>query len=1052
MTPIRNLLSDAVRYGLVAGTVGFAGLASMSALAQDTTAKTDSTKAKEVGRVEVIGSRIKRSVDTEPTAPVTTMTRADIAQTGLTSTFDVLNHLSASDGTGLSTVTTQTNGSDGSQSISLREMGAQRTLVLVDGKRWPTDANGIVDLSSIPVAIIERVEVLKDGASAIYGSDAIAGVINIVTRKRFEGAELSWYYGQTSHGDGEQDSESVTIGANGDRTNAVISLSRSAQKTISAGARSRTDANIYGCDQILADYNPSTVYGPEDPHRLAGKCGSLISQFGVFYDPSINPSALISLNHSADGSSWAPGTKASDFHVFNPLDRYNFAPVNYLQQPATRNSLFASGNFDITDNVSAYARVTYTQRRSSQQLAQVPTTATSSGSSGPQWIMGYDNNSIFNPVKAPAPSYCAPGIGSHCAVTWNTYFRNVALGPRHNDYTFNTLAGTVGLQGSFQLGDRNFDWETYAQYNSADNTKIGLNYVNLLHLNAGMGASFADANGLHCGTPGNVIFGCVPIDLFNGPGMGLGNKYKTVDGSGPGGFYTVTAADVQAMLNYMGYTEVQHDNNSGINYGATLSGEIAPLQGGMLAFAAGVEQRRANANFSPDPLAASGASSDNAVLPTSGSTKVNEWYLELQAPLLKNLPWAKELEIDAAIRKSDYSGRGFFNFNDVASNPGSPSTSKFSLRWKPFDDLLLRGTWGQTFRAPSVNDLYSGLAQNFPIATDPCSVTADPAIDNFSNLSAAGKAECIKEGVAAGGVHIPSNQQISAYQGGNPALQPEHGHDLTYGFVWSPSQWDALKGFNLTVDYWKISLNQAISALGAQDILNRCYGLVGGIAAGSSLYCGLISRATGGATAGRLTNVIGVEFNLSRLVTDGIDIGMNWRRETGWGTFGAKFDSTYTRSYKTAGSDTDPLSDNLVGQYANGPLFRWRSNLTLDWTRGDWDASWTMRYMSAQDENFGCNSKGILKSLICNRPASFSHFAPDDGIGSNLGYNHMGAVVYHDVQVGWKAPWKAHVALGARNVFGKEPPLAASAFAQSFDASYDMPGGPFYYLQYTQSF
>src|SRR5450432_479211 len=194
MTPIRNLLSDAVRYGLAAGAVGIAGLASMSAFAQDTTApsNTDTTKAKNLDRVEVIGTRIKRAVDTEPTSPVTTLTRADIEQTGLTSTFDIINHISASDGSGLSTVTTQTNGSDGTQTVSLRNLGPQRTLLLVDGKRWPADANGVVDLSTIPVAIIERVEVLKDGASAIYGSDAIAGVINIITRKKFDGAQVGW--------------------------------------------------------------------------------------------------------------------------------------------------------------------------------------------------------------------------------------------------------------------------------------------------------------------------------------------------------------------------------------------------------------------------------------------------------------------------------------------------------------------------------------------------------------------------------------------------------------------------------------------------------------------------------------------------------------------------------------------------------------------------------------------------------------------------------------------------------------------------------------------
>ena len=1043
MTPIRNLLSDAVRYGLAAGAVGFAGLASMSALAQSAPAQSssDSSKAKEVGRIEVIGSRIKRAVDTEPTAPVTTMTRADIQQTGLTSTFDVINHISASDGSGLSTVTTQTNGSDGSTSVSLRELGASRTLVLVDGKRWPADSTGTVDLSSIPVAIIERIEVLKDGASAIYGSDAIAGVINIVTRKKYEGAQVAWYYGQTSHGDGQMNTEEVTIGANGERSSAVVSLSRSEQKAIFAGNRTRTNVSTYGCAQILADYVPGTAYGNEDPHRLAGKCGSIFSQWGTFYDPSIDPSNLIALNHSADGTSWAPGTKPSDFHAYNPLDRYNFAPVNYLQQPATRNNLYAAGNFDITDNVSAYARVSYTQRRSSQQLAQVPISLSTSGGQGPQWAFGYDNGSIFNPAHTPAPSYCGPNATDRCTTTWATYIRNVAGGPRHNDYVFNTLASTVGLQGSFQLGDRNFDWEVYGQYNTADSTKTGLNYINLFNLKKGLGPSFADAGGLHCGVydptqPANgAIAGCTPIDLFNASGMGLGNKYRRSDD--PTKFYTITAQDVANMINYMDYTEVAITGTRGINYGATLSGEILPLQGGMLSFAAGVEQRRASAKFTPDALVAGGGSSDNFTTPTSGETKVNEWYLEIEAPLLKNVPGARELEIDAAIRKSDYKSNGIFNGNAITNNPGSPSTAKYSLRWKPFEDLLLRSTWGQTFRAPSVSDLYSGGSENFPAATDPCNTT------NWANLSTGGKNQCMAQGVANGG-YVQPNTQIRALSGGNPFLKPEKGHDFTAGFVWSPS-FDMLKGFNLTVDYWKINLQDILTGFGAQDMLNRCYGFQGQTQ--DLTYCNFVPRNSSGVPTGILT----ASFNLARLQTDGVDIGATYKRETAWGTFGAKWDTTYTNSFRSTTGTT--LGDNTVGIYfGNSPSWKWRSNLTFDWTRGDWDASWTMRYMSSIDENFGCNAGGKLQSLICNHPNSFSHFAPNDGTLNNLGYNRMGAVVYHDVQVGWKAPWKAHLSLGARNIFGKEPPLAASAFAQSFDASYDLPGGPFYYFQYRQDF
>lgn len=1045
MTPIRNLLSDAVRYGLAAGAVGFAGLASMSALAQDTTNKTDSTKAKEVGRVEVIGSRIKRAVDTEPTAPVTTMTRADIAQTGLTTTFDVLNHVAASDGSGLSTVTTQTNGSDGSQQISLRELGAQRTLVLVDGKRWPGDANGVVDLSSIPVAIIERVEVLKDGASAIYGSDAIAGVINIVTRKKYEGAEVSWYYGQTSHGDGEQNTESATIGANGERTNAVISLSRSEQKAIFAGDRSRTDWPVYGCAQVMADFDPNASYGPEDPHNLPyfGYCGSASPEFARFKDPFLGPGNW-SLDHSADNSSWAAGTKPTDFHAFTPLDRYNFAPVNYLQQPATRNNLYASGNFDITDNVSAYARVSYTQRRSSQQLAQVPTTLATNGANGPQWAFGYDALSIFNPV-VPTPVQCGqagPVLQPGCTTTTTFNFRNVAVGPRHNNYVFNTLASTIGLQGSFSLANRNFDWEVYGQYNTADSSKTGLNYINLFNLKDGIGASFADAAGLHCGVydptkPANgAIRGCVPIDMFNGPGMGLGQSFTRSDD--PTKKYTMTAADVAAMLSYMSYTEVALAKTRGINYGANISGEIAPLQGGTLSFAAGVEQRRANAGFTPDALVAGGGSSDNFTTPTSGSTKVTEYYFELDAPLLKNMPFFRELELDAAIRKSDYSGQGLIGTVENFNNPGSPSTAKFSLRWKPFDDLLLRATWGETFRAPSVNDLYAGGSENFPQAQDPCGT------QNWANLGAGGRSQCMAQGVPNGGV-LQDNTQIRSLSGGNPNLKPEHGHDFTAGLVWSPSQWDVLKGFNLTADYWRINLQDVLTGFGAQTMLDRCYGFQGAVQ--DLGYCAFVPRNA----AGDPTGIITTQFNAAALTTSGIDLGANWRRETAWGTFGVKWDSTYTIDAKSWIDPTAPRP-NTVGAYQGAPAWRWRSNLTFDWSRGDWDASWTMRYTSALDENFGCNPSGNLVSFICNRPTSYSHFAPDDGTGNNEGFNHIGAVVYHDVQVGWNAPWKAHVSVGARNIFGKEPPLVAAAFAQSFDASYDLPGGPFYYLQYTQNF
>jgi outer membrane receptor protein involved in Fe transport len=796
----------------------------------------------------------------------------------------------------------------------------------------------------------------------------------------------------------------------------VLSLSRSEQKSVFAGDRSLTDASAYGCDQLLSNY-PSS-----DPNHLAvPTCGSTFTAFGRFFgaglygggvtlDNSFHDSGNGSGN-PADATVTAPGggRYASDFVHFNALDRYNFAPVNYLQQPAIRNNVFGSGRFQITDNVSAYAQVSYTQRQSSQQLAQVPTSLSSSGGFGPQWAFGVTPDNVFNP------------FGTQIS---GTFFRNVAVGPRHNNYDFNTLASTAGLQGSFQLGDRNFDWEIYGQYNSSRSTKIGLNYINLFNLRKALGPSFRDAGGLHCGAPGAVIDGCVPFNVFGGPDLGLGAGI-------------ISQAEYDAMVNYISYTETQANGDKGINYGANISGEIAPLQGGMLSFAAGLESRRERFFNQPDALVSSGGSSDNFVLPTKGQTKIDEAYIELDAPILKDLPGAQELEIDVAARKSRYSTNGLIGTTPVSTSPGNPINKKYSLRWKPITDLLLRASYGDTFRAPSVGDLYAGGSENFPAATDPCNNSLNAqGVANFDALPAAGQARCLAAGVPAGGLD-QLNAQIRALAGGNPFLKPEHGKNFSAGFVYSPSY---VTGLNLTVDYWRINLKDAIVLKGIQTFLNNCYYQDN---AGSA--CTAIDRLPNG----QISVVHTGQLNAASLFTDGWDFGLTYHHDIGnFGNLGIKWDTTLVRHNRQ--QDDQGNTFELVGEYTGAPNWKWRSIATLDWTKGDWDASWTMRYVSKQDE-----SCGRYGALICNHPNDISSI-DDISLNSDgsrtVGFNRMGATTYHDLQIGWKAPWKAHLAVGARNIFGKEPPISALAFASSFDASYDLPGGPFYYFQYRQDF
>jgi len=813
----------------------------------------------------------------------------------------------------------------------------------------------------------------------------------------------------------------------------VIALSRSQQGVILAKNRTQTDSSIAVCDQLYANYPDS------DPNGYTAFCGSSQPAFGRFKGPGLpGPQTL---NNSFDEpGAWntqfpelahatRPGTKPSDFHPFGPLDRYNFAPVNFLQQPATRNNIYASGRFDITDNVSAYARVSYTKRQSEQQLAQVPE-GMGVASFGPQWGFAPTADNVFNPFGVDLTQ---------------ARFRSVAIGPRANFYDDNTLGATAGVQGSFSLGDHSFDWDVFAQYNSNRESKIGEHYINLFHLKNAVGPSFRDAAGtLHCGTPAAIIAGCVPYNVFGGPDLGVS-------------FGVITPAEQKAMIDYVSYTESAQTGNNGINYGVNFSGELAQLQGGQLSFAAGVEQRKATGFNTPDALAAGGGSSDNAVQPTHGTTKVTEEYLEIDAPLLKDVAFAKELEFDAAVRHSSYTANGIgidpatLNPIDVNVKPGAPTNAKFSLRWKPFNDLLLRASYGDTFRAPSVSDLFAGNAENFPSGVDPCETGIMPATGPVHD-------QCIADGVPATGVPSTGSAQIHATSGGNPFLKPEHGHNFTYGFVYSPS---FVSGLNLTVDYWRINLRDVIGALDSATVLDGCY---------SGLhpeYCqgGALGYITRDPATHELANVQTTLINQDSLMTDGVDFGLTYKYTTSnWGNFGIKWDTTYnmhekftTASTDAAGNPTTTTSE-LLGVYNGGPNWRVRSVATLDWARGDWDASWTVRYMSAMQEAGGCTNSSVYFPLVCNHPndRATNPFVAQDadltGFTGGLGYNHVGAVTYHDVQVGWKAPWKAHLSIGARNVFGKEPPLVNTTFAQSFDASYDLPGGPFYYFQYRQDF
>jgi len=1001
MIPLQH--KQVIRPGALPFAIALA-LAPTAAFAQD------APQEDELDTVVVTGSRIPRAAEVEGTSPVLTIDRAAIEATGLTSVGDVLFSITASDGGALRNVTTGTNGSDGTQNISLRGLGANRTLVLVNGRRWVTAGitnAAVVDLNTIPVSVVERIEVLKDGASAIYGSDAIAGVINVITRKNFDGAQANAYLGGYSKGDGFQQSYDFTVGSSSDRWNAVFNIAYQSQEPVYAGDRDISSMPVYGGGDLAS----GGLFGSgTTPRGNFTRCATALTA---------TPAGFRTCTPVAGGPytlrPGEDGRQATDFRAFinytfdgsGSSDRYNFAPVNYLLQPIERFNVYGQTTLRLTDRINFNAMATYVKRESNQQLAEVPLTMDTRGLAGPQWAFAPTATNVFNPFGQDLRQ---------------ANFRAIAVGPRKPYFNNDNLAVTLSFDGSFDLAGRDLYWDAGYSYLDSRIAQRGDNFINLFNLRNAVGASRRNpvTGALEClDAGGAVIAGCVPFNVFGGPDLGLAAG-------------VITRAEYDAMVNYISYTQIAQQRMTTKDYFANLSGSIVDLPAGPLGFAVGLEHRRTSFFNQPDALVAGGGSSGNFTEPTRGNVNVDELYAELNVPILAEVPGVKLLEVNLAARKSDYDSSGFFGGTTVNPDIGGDTSKKIGLKWQVFDDLMFRGTYSESFRAPDVLDLYAGGAESFPAAIDPC----NPANIVLPTTDAA---RCVADGAPGAGVPQP-NGQIRSLQGGNPDLQPEFGKTKSFGVVYSPS-W--APGLNFTLDWYNISLEDVISFRGTQAILTACYGTPGSPGAAAdpaqrALFCSFVNRDN----VGNIIEVRQSQFNLAQGEVEGYDFQVAYAMpETPIGKFSFQWDNTYSTKNSLFG---------VVGTYNGAPAWRLRSNLTTSWRKGDWDATWSVRYYSAMDEAcpFGPNyfEYGITPTELCDNDVL-------DANGNPLRFeNRIGSRFYHDVQVGWKTPWNGKISIGARNLFGKEPPITRNSFAHSFDGAYDLPGGGFFYLQYNQKF
>lgn len=986
MTSRTTALGQAIRYALATT----ATLAALPAFAQSDS----SASPTNLDRIEITGSRI-RQVDVETSQPVFALSRTDIERQGFSSVADILQNVTAVGSPAISRANALSAGeSAGGTYIDMRNLGAQRTLVLVNGKRLGINTSGYQDISSLPVSIVERIEVLKDGASAIYGSDAMAGVINIITRSNVNGVTANVYHGQYSQGDGARDRFDVVAGWNNDRVSLTLAAEHSEEK------------GVWARDRWFSKY------GITDRHADNLTNWTTLSQWGQFTGLKGGPGCTnakdgcgYSLNRGADP------TNPANYHLTDPSaftgDVSNANEQMHVNYPIKRDSVYFDGRFKITDNVNFRTELGYNKRTSTRQIAGYPTQSSSVAAGTENGWMSKD--SYFNPFGSQH------GYANPTAVAWNRRTWEV---PRVTTAELKTYRAVASFDGSFDIGERYFDWEAGYQYNRAELTSVATGNLHKKRVRDAVGPSFYNAatGKVECGTPSAPIKDCMPWNPLV--------PYGKVDPNGLTGN--------AALLEWLFPPEVTTGKTTTKNFFANIAGSIVTLPAGDLGFAFGVEHRKEDGQYRPDPLAQAGATTNLAAGPTGGKYTVKEAYLELNVPVLADLPGAKELTFNAATRFSEY------------DTFGNTLNSKFGFKWKPIDQLLVRGTWAEGFRAPTINDLFGGGSETFAQFSDPCDT-----VFGASRSSAEVRGRCSRDIANAatfrqlkqGGQPVTTASDATPTpftSGSNPLLQPETSTSKTLGLVWSPS---FIKNFNASLDWWKIRIDNTIISDSPNQILIDCY------EQGIDARC---ARFTRDPSTGIVTGLKFGNRNAGFMETEGYDLDLGYRLDTAYGKFGANWATTYvsknvirsTNDANVAPTPVNAISNAITSNASAG--FRIRSNLVLSWDLENFGVSWTTRYYSGLKEQ-------------CVSISAYPDECSDPGVSApwykgTRNYNERGAVTFHDVQVRYNLPWDATIAVGANNVFEKYGPVMYSKpnSAFSYYGGYDI--GRFVYMKYQQRF
>jgi iron complex outermembrane receptor protein len=926
--------------------------------------------------IVVTGSRIGDPLG--KLAPVLTLSREDLERTGLHSVGDILQQLPTSGGA----INGKFNSSGnfgfppdgggvgaGATEADLRYLTSKRVLVLVDGVRWVngSSASGVAaatDLNTIPLAVVERIEVLEDGASPIYGSDAISGVINIITRKQLDGVYATAYAGGYHYGDGGVHKYDVSWGNTTDRMSLIVSASFLDQRSVRSADREISDSTAPGLDNCETGCSSATPQG-----RV------------LFTDPVTGAERDLTLNNGV-GTPMFP----TDYHDFARTDRFNFAPYNLVLTPSRRMGVFSAVTYKISERVNLRAKGSFINRQSLNQAAPEPLFVGPEGGNGNRMDrIRIDATNPYNPFGFTFDPATNPFVVTR---------RPIEAGPRRFEQNVNTFYVASGLEGHFGENKR-WVWDATIAHGINRAEQRRNNSFNSAKLENALGPAFQDADGTwRCGTaarPGDPE--CVPFNIFGG--------------QGPDGRGTITPE----MLRYVTYT--QHDTSEQRLFDAVanVSGKLVKLPAGWLGVAAGIEHRRLSGFFEPDAVVTAGDTADVPAQPLDGSYSVSEAYAELRAPLLVGRPGADLLDVNAAGRVSDYS----FLSPEV--------TGKLGARWKPTQDLVVRGSYGLGFRAPGIGELFGSQSRFDAVLTDPCSDFNRPEV--LPEV----RERCIALGVPANGSYTQLNPQISVTTGGNPELDPETSRSINLSLAYSPKalqdkEWAS--SVDLELAYYDIVLDGAISALDAQAQINSC------VAGGDDTLCQGIQRTP----TGTIVSFSNTLLNIGGLEVRGLDLTLNYRLPRK--SFG-KLRFMSQSSYLLEFLEKTPTAEGFETTHREGTLAgtperafpRFKSQLAIGWLYNRFDFTLTTRYVHGVTEE-------------CLDLAGFEGTCSDPNPENDLeSTNRLRPTVYNDVQVVWspeQAP-RLTVTAGVNNLFDVDPPACYSCSLNGFNGTtYDVPG------------